>query len=89
MSKIFEKGESIKNNNKSLSTNIIDNKDILYPLLIYIAGLILGSIVYSNISDTKLSELMKEVFVSTQDSFDAIFFNKFFAWFVLNWLSFC
>lgn len=68
---------------QSIGEIIIDNKELIYPFLFYIAGLILGSFFFTNINNTKLSALMQAAFKLNESGFDSIFLNKFCVYFSL------
>lgn len=83
MDEILREKDKIKKPKASIGDLILDNKEFIYPFLFYIAGLILGSFFFTNINNTKLSELMEAAFKLTESSFDAIFLNKFCVYFSL------
>ena len=56
---------------------IIENKEYIYPLLFYAAGLIIASGGYRIISNSAISSLIKTVFSNKQIEFVEFFLNRF------------
>lgn len=83
MDEIIRKKDKTEKPAFSLSELVIDNRELIYPFLFYIAGLILGSFFFTNINNSRLSELMETVFKLTESSFDSLFLNKFCVYFSL------
>ena len=61
---------------KSISSLIIENKEYIYPALFYIAGLLLGSMLFKTINNTALSKLIELVINSSEMAFGAVFLNR-------------
>jgi hypothetical protein len=83
MDEVLLQKEKTNVNKSSFFENVINNKELIYPLLFYIAGLILGSFLFSEVNDSKFSDVMKSVFVVSQNEFNSIFINKFCVYFSL------
>jgi stage II sporulation protein M len=59
---------------KGLISTLIDNKEYIYPILFYLAGLIIGSIFYSNIN---LNDVFSALFQLNSENFLSLFINRF------------
>lgn len=67
--------------NINISDEIIKNKNLIYPLLFYISGLLLGSVLYTAISKTAVFDLMESIFKLQNEEFLELFINKFSTYF--------
>lgn len=67
--------------NINISDEIIKNKNLIYPLLFYISGLLLGSVLYTAISKTAVFNLMESIFKLQNEGFLELFINKFSTYF--------
>lgn len=65
----------------NIGEEIINNKNLIYPILFYIAGLLLGSVLYSTISKTAVFDIMESVFKLENDEFIKLVINKFSVYF--------
>ena len=64
-------------NKKSPLQKIIENKEYIYPLMFYAAGLIIASFGYRLISNSAISSLIQNIFSNKQSEFVAMFLNRF------------
>ena len=64
-------------NKNSPLQKIIDNKEYIYPLMFYAAGLIIASFGYRIISNSAISALIQNVFSNKQAQFVSLFLNRF------------
>ena len=62
---------------KSISRLLVENRELIYPALFYIAGLLLGTFIFKIINNTALTKLMELVLKSSPADFTAVFFNRF------------
>ena len=66
-----------KENNIEIGKLLIDNKEYIYPALFYVAGLLLGSLIFNTINNTALSKLIEIVLKNSGSDFLAVFLNRF------------
>jgi len=68
---------------KSLSEIIVENKDIIYPSLFYIAGLILGTLCFKTVENTAVAKLIGAIYNTETAAFSTLFLNRFALYFSL------
>ncbi|MBE6742026.1 MAG: hypothetical protein E7570_06960 [Ruminococcaceae bacterium] len=68
---------------KSISEIIVDNKDIIYPSLFYIAGLILGTLCFKTIENSAVTKLIGAIYSNEASTFLSLFLNRFSLYFTL------
>jgi len=56
---------------------INDNKQLIYPVFLYIAGLIIGAAIFKFSKDGVVSQIFKQTINVDTDSFTSLFFNRF------------
>ena len=66
---------------KSISQLIIEEKDYIYSSLFYIAGLLLGTLLFKTINNSALTKLIELIFKNTETNFASVFLNRFFLYF--------
>ncbi len=72
-----------ENEKKSIADIIIENKELIYPALFYLAGLILGSFFFAYINKTNFAGIIDSIFKLAADDFYTVFLNKFCVYFSL------
>lgn len=73
-------GFELKKRNVDIVSILSENKQFIYPIVLYVAGVISGTVLYKNANPAFLS-IISEIFSSSTVSFDVMLINHFCLYF--------